>query len=380
MKILKALLGGASALFLAMGIARFAFTPVLPLMQGDFGFSDTVSGALASVNYLGYLLGAIYARYLSVSKRAYPFFIISIPLSLVLVGMMYIHSYPLWYALRFISGFLSAVVFVISAEFIMDFLARLHRPQLGGIIYSGIGGGMVLSGLTVPILSKYFNSSEIWMWLAGLSLLPAFLAIYCIPKPETAGRAVPKTSKGVNMLIYLLSAVYLLEGAGYIITGTFISVIVMRGTGSVMLSGYVWVIAGLGAVIITPLWAILAKRIGIANALICAFTLQTIAIALPVFAKGLIPTMLGAVSFGGTFLGIVSLTLAYGRFISPGGTTTSVLTVFFSVGQMIGPLIAGYIADRTNGFDLPVLMAAAAVAIAGGMTYIIKKGEHHAST
>ncbi len=79
MKILIALLGGASALFLAMGVARFAFTPpVLPLMQNDFGFTDTVSGgALASVNYLGYLLGAFYARYLSGNRLARPFFLYS---------------------------------------------------------------------------------------------------------------------------------------------------------------------------------------------------------------------------------------------------------------------------------------------------------------
>jgi len=380
MKILLALLGGASALFLAMGVARFAFTPVLPLMQTDFGFSDTVSGALASVNYLGYLLGAFYARYLSVTKRAYPFFIASIPISLLLVGIMYIHSYPLWYFVRFVSGFLSAVVFVMSAEFIMDYLAKLQRPHLSGIIYTGIGGGMVLSGLTVPILSNYFNSSQIWLWLAGLSILPAFFAIYFTPKPETHNRSVPKTTKGVNRLIYLLSASYFLEGAGYIITGTFISVIVLRGTGSMMLSGYVWVIAGLGAVFITPLWAILAKRTGLANAIIIAFAVQAVAIALPVLKDGLFATMIGAVGFGGTFLGIVSLTLAYGRSISPGGTTTSVLTVFFSLGQMIGPIIAGYIADKTGEFNLPVLLASGAAALGGIITLIIKKGEHHANT
>jgi MFS family permease len=158
------------------------------------------------------------------------------------------------------------------------------------------------------------------------------------------------------------------------------SVIVLRGTGSVMLSGYVWVIAGLGAVLITPLWAMLAKRTGVANAMIYAFAMQAVSIALPVVFSGLTPTMLGAVGFGGTFLGIVSLTLAYGRQISPGGTTTSVLTVFFSIGQMIGPLIAGCIADSTGGFDLPVLMAASAAALGGLITFIIKKGEHHAVT
>lgn len=373
MKILLALLGGASALFLAMGVARFAFTPVLPLMQTDFAFSDTVSGALASVNYLGYLLGAFYARYLSGSDKAYRFFIVSIPASLILVAVMFSPSFPVWYTARLLSGFFSAVVFVMSAEFIMDYLAGVNKPSMMGMIYSGIGAGMVLSGLTVPILSNYFSSSEIWLWLAGLSLVPAFFAVFFTPKPAIKS-APPVTSKSVNRLIYILSASYLLEGFAYIITGTFISVMVLRGTGSVMLSGYVWVIAGLGAVFITPLWPVFARRVGIANAIITAFAVQTFAIAAPVISDGVFITMLGAIGYGGTFLGIVSMTLAYGRSISPGGTTTAVLTVFFSIGQIIGPVVAGYAADMTGGFHIPVLIASFAAAAGGMLIYIVKKG------
>ncbi len=212
----------------------------------------------------------------------------------------------------------------------MDYLIDINKPQLMGMIYSGIGGGMVLSGLTIPFLSEYFNSSEIWLWLACLSVLPAVFAIfYTPPKPKEPAAKPQAPGKGVNRVIYLLLASYLLEGLGYIITGTFISVMVLRGTGSVMLSGYVWVIAGLGAVIITPLWAILAKRIGVANTIIIAFAVQALAIASPVISQNIFVTMLGAVGYGGTFLGIVSLTLAYGRSISPDGTTTAVLTIFF---------------------------------------------------
>jgi predicted MFS family arabinose efflux permease len=139
-----------------------------------------------------------------------------------------------------------------------------------------------------------------------------------------------------------------------------------------MLSGYVWVIAGLGAVFITPLWAVIAKKAGLANALITAFAIQTLSVAAPVISPGVAVTMLGAVGFGGTFLGIVSLTLTYARQISPSGATTAVLTIFFSIGQMAGPLAAGYLADITGGFEKPVLMAAA-FAAAGGIIIIILK-------
>lgn len=373
MKTLLKLFGGASALFLAMGVARFAFTPILPLMQKDFQFSDTVSGILASVNYLGYLLGAFYARYLSIKRYAYSFFIISIPLSLLFVVFMYVDSYILWYVLRFLSGFFSAVVFIISAEFTMDYLTMGYKPQYGGIIYTGIGGGMVLSGLTVPFLSTYFSSSEIWLWLGVLSFFPAISAIIFTHKPDFVEKKLPQNDKSVDRQIYLLMGSYMLEGLGYIITGTFISVIVLRGTGSVTLSGYVWVIAGLGAVFITPLWPVFAKKAGIANAIITAFTVQAVAIATPVFSQNIGLTLLASVGYGGTFLGIVSLTLAYGRQLSPGGTTTSGLTLFFSIGQMTGPFIAGYLADKTGGFDMAVLIAAFAALAGGTLVYIIKK-------
>jgi len=378
MKILFALLGGASALFLAMGVARFAFTPVLPLMQSDFGFSDTVSGSMASLNYLGYLLGAVFSRKLG--RKAYPFFIFSIPVSLVLVGLMYFESYSLWYTLRFLSGFFSAAVFIMSAEFIMDYLSRKNKPQMAGMIYSGIGGGMVLSGLTVPILSGFFNSSEIWLWLAGLSILPAVFAMAYTPKPENCSTPQKSDDKRVNRLIYILCASYLLEGLGYIITGTFISVIVLRGTGSVVLSGYVWVIAGLGAVFITPLWSLYAKKRGLTHAIMTAFFIQTLAIAMPVLTQNTFLTMLGAVGYGGTFLGIVSMSLAYGRQISPTGSTTALLTIFFSLGQMTGPVLAGYMSDISGGFETSVLMASTATAMGGLLIYIVKKGEKHANT
>jgi len=74
------------------------------------------------------------------------------------------------------------------------------------------------------------------------------------------------------------------------------------------------------------------------------------------------------------------MTLAYGRTLSPGGQTTAVLTVFFSIGQMAGPLMAGYIADMTGGFQIPVLMAAFAAALGGILIIFIKKGGGHADT
>jgi len=378
MEILKALVGGAAALFLAMGIGRFAFTPVLPIMQSDFGFTDTVSGALASVNYLGYLIGAMIAKEISGKQITRNIFTLSIPFSLLFILGMYFESVTLWYFLRFVSGLLSALVFVHASEFVIEHLIKNNKTQFTGVIYSGIGAGMILSGMTIPILSGYYNSSQIWLWLAVLSIIPAIIAYKLIPFPayKEHKKGFGEKSKG-SFKLYSLYLAYFLEGMGYIVTGTFISVIVLRGTGSVTLSSYVWVIAGVGAMLITPLWAILARRLGNSNTLVIAYFVQAIAIALPVLFDNTIITMVGAIGFGGTFLGIVSLSFGYGREISPVGKTTAVLTIFFSLGQMVGPLIAGHLADTSGGFYIPVISASATVA-AGGLIIFITKGGKNA--
>jgi len=105
---------GAAALFLAMGVARFAFTPVLPIMQAEFRFSDTISGLLASANYLGYLLGAVYTRFLP-HDRKYTTYIASLILSVILILLMASPVQSLWYLSGFVR-FFSAIVFVLSSE------------------------------------------------------------------------------------------------------------------------------------------------------------------------------------------------------------------------------------------------------------------------
>lgn len=372
------LISGALSLFIGMGISRFAFTPLLPLMQGEFGFSDTVSGGLASANFFGYLLGAYYVRNLTTKPSAFSWLLVSVAMSVLCLGFMWIKVLYLWYFWRFLAGISSGFLFVLSAEFILNYLSQRNRQELFGVIYCGIGMGMIFSGLLVPFLASGFSSSQIWLGLAAVCALPALFVAFYMPRPVAhqyeaeAARNTQSNSK--PMFLY---GAYFLEGFGYIITGTFISVIVLRGTESVILSGYVWVIAGLGAVFITPIWALLSKRFGVRRILIWLYFIQSISIAMPVVFPGILITILGAVGYGGTFLGIVSMAIVYGRMINPAPSTTAVLTVFFSLGQVIGPVTAGLLSDLSGGLDLPVLFAALMV-FSGGIILIINKGVTYA--
>jgi len=370
---IKVLISGAAAFFLAMGVARFAYTPLLPVMQKEFQLSDTIAGGLASANYLGYLIGALISRFLP-SKAKYAVFVVSVVLSVLFIALMSLHSQSIWYAARFFSGIFSAIVFIMTSEFIFIYLEKINKIQYGGVIFSGIGAGMVFSGLIIPILSKNYNTSNIWLWLAFFTVLPMVFALFWMPKSKTKEKhlSVFVEKKKSNIKLTLLSISYFLEGFAYIITGTFISVIMFRATNSLNLSGYVWLFAGVGAIFITPLWLMLSRRIGVENVLISAFLVQIVAISIPLISSNVALAMLAAIGFGGTFLGITSSSLAYGRKLSPDGETTAILTILFSLGQMIGPLVAGFLADMTQTFTFSILIASFAATIGAFLIFIIR--------
>ena len=114
----------------------------------------------------------------------------------------------------------------------------------------------------------------------------------------------------------------------------------------------------------TTIWPLLAKRIGNKTALLSAYVIQAIGILVSIFAESVMEVMFVAISFGGTMLGIVAMTLAEGNRRMPADSrrAAAVLTTCFGLGQMIGPLLSGVLADIQQGFTLPLLLAASSVA------------------
>jgi predicted MFS family arabinose efflux permease len=127
------------------------------------------------------------------------------------------------------------------------------------------------------------------------------------------------------------------------------------------------VAVGLAAVPTTIIWPWLGRCIGNRRALLAAYVLQAVGILVSIGADSIVAVLFAAVSFGGTFLGIVALTLTEGSLRLPGDgrRAAALLTASFSVGQMLGPVLAGILADIRAGFDLPLLLASGCVAMAG---------------
>jgi len=387
---LKIIVGGICGMVVVMGIGRFAFTPILPLMQRDLGVSNTLAGWLAGLNYLGYLLGAVICIITPPLIRSRTVASSALLLSIATTFLMSLTVSEFWWSvLRLVGGFVSAVMFVIiSAEVGGTLIKRGHGHWVGAI-YGGIGLGIALSGLIVFQLDKIGGWDAAWAGMGIIAVIAAVFACYGIIWGQSgiykaeAPSGLAKLTANLSS-IWILNTAYFLEGMGYIVTATFIVAIIAATPGLEVFASYSWVFVGLAAVPSTIFWPYLARRIGTKKALLAAYALQSAGIIISIQAESVIEVMFAALSFGGTFLGIVALTLSEGnmRLGKDGGRAAAILTVSFSVGQMIGPIIAGKLADYQNSFALPLSLAALCVILGGILTAIdrdfatekIKKG------
>lgn len=368
----RAVLQGACALAAAMGVGRFVYTPILPLMHEQAGLSATLGGQVATANYVGYLIGAVAASLAPRLGRSVPVLRLSlVALIATLACMPLTTSAAAWIGLRTVAGAASALVFVVSAN---ATVARLragfeHRT---GWVYGGVGAGIAVSGLLVLVLGAVGTWSQTWWASAALAALLACGAWRLSPpgpadSPATAAGAAsaapPRMRIDGPFLTLLVS--YVLEGAGYIIAGTFL-VAAVAGTGPGWLGSSTWVLVGIAAVPSCAAWALLGRTRRRPPLLAVALVAQAAGIALPALLPGVAAAAVSAVVFGGTFMGITTLALATG---AQRGVPRSaaLLTAGYAAGQVLGPLAVAPLLG--SGYRSALLVAAglvlaAAVAVA----------------
>jgi predicted MFS family arabinose efflux permease len=363
------LLGGILALAAAMGIGRFAYTPLLPAMQQAAGLDPTQAGLLAAANYAGYLAGALLAAFaVPASGRLRILLVSAVAVAAATALMAATTSFAAWSAVRFVAGLASAGVLVLASGLVLDDLRRQGRASLSGWLFSGVGLGIVISGVVVRLTAETLGWRGAWLLLALLATAAVYPCWRWLPRSATenasATTSPPVTVRdhAIRIAHVLLFTAYFLEGIGYIVTGTFLVAIVDGMPGLRGIGADVWIVVGLAVIPSVALWAKLAGRAGYARALAGAYALQAVGIALPI-TGGAGAAFASAVLFGGTFAGITALTLALAAHLAPrrSARLIGMLTAVFGVGQMIGPVLAGFIISRAQSFTLALAVASALV-------------------
>jgi hypothetical protein len=386
-------IAGMCALAVAMGIGRFAFTPLLPMMLHDGVVTLAGASWLATANYVGYLVGAllctcqpwIWRRMPSLRPVNGPWLVrLGLALTALLTFGMAMPYSASWPALRFASGVTSALVFVYTSGFCFLQLARLNVPGMAGLIFIGPGAGIVLSGLLASALVALgAQAASGWLIFGVLALvLSVWIAPIFRAQPAAASTGAATPSAAAFQLhdlatgrgeIALLSLAYGLAGLGYIITATFLPVIARQAIpGSAWLDLF-WPIFGSGVM----LGAVIASRIPVGpdNRLLLAacYVVQATGIVIGIVSPSATGFAIGSFLLGLPFTAITYFALQEVRRLKPASAPgyIGLLTALYGIGQIAGPplvaLLLRHSATPGEGFQRGLEIAAGALVLGAVM-------------
>lgn len=360
----KVLSAGIASLLLSIGVARFAYTPLLPLMQEQAGLGVSAAGWLAAVNYAGYLTGAGVATVISDLVLKDRLYRIGLIVALVTTPMMALSTNEvLWGFSRFFAGLGSAAGMLLGTGLVLNWLIRHdHRSELG-IHFAGIGLGIAGCAAVVEVLHRSWDWREQWYAFTAIGLLLLVPALRWFPRPardthtRSGRRMVDRPPSALYLRVFI--AAYFCAGVGYVIGATFMVAIVEDLPGLAGKGNLAFLAIGLGAAPASIYWDLIARRVGDLNALVLAAALQVVGIALPVLVGGLVTTMVGALLFGSTFVGMVSLVLTMaGRFYpTRPAKMMGKMTLSYSVAQVVGPATTAWLAARYAGYVVGLYLA-----------------------
>lgn len=333
---------GFLSLGVAMGVGRFAFTPMLPLMVGTDQITVALGGWLAAANYAGYLVGALLASRIPTSAARLG--AVSIALIACATAAMALPSASAWLVLRFHAGVLSACVFVSTSVWCLGALAKLKRPDLGAWVYSGVGIGIAAAGL-ICLVGATSGVSPQLLWVQ-LGVLAAVLAVPVVMVLRSApdGAVAASEPVGMEMKVPLgtkgLIVCYGVMGYGYIFPATFLPLLARNVVTDPAVFGWAWPIFGAMAAASTLIAGVILKRLSRLQVWAGCQMLMGVGALLPsVWSHGA-AILLSAVLVGGTFMVI---TLAgvqeiRARFSWDAAKWVGFLTASFALGQIAGPV------------------------------------------
>ena len=364
-----------------MGYGRFLFTATLPDIMTQLTLSTAVAGWLASVNYIGYFIGALIAMFVP-QRRTFEALMIGMALSITTTTLLAVPNLYLsaWYIIRLLAGIASGVGMILGSSFIIQQFSLARRSLLSTVHYAGIGTGISASAiLTWWLLTLGYHFDMIWL-VAGISSLPLIVLLYAIRPIKTAAmksqsplkypsiqqiyinfkRSLYEAIVGHTKAVVLLSASYVLAGFGYITSATFLPVMATQQLTNQTYAGLlIWLIVGIFAMLSNPLWGALAKRIGEINTLIGLTVLQAIGMIMPSLFEGALGLYSNAAILGATFVGMVSMTLNIIKNINPAYSNLlmGMATLAYAVGQFIGPLVTVALAGQGDDFNAGLMVA-----------------------
>lgn len=358
------LLAGILALVVGVGVARFAFTSLLPPMLDDF-LSISFAGVLASINYVGYLSGSIFSIFIKDIYAKVKFFRFGLVLCVLSSAVLAItESNIIWLLSRFLAGFGAAMALVVGSAIVMSKLQHTNKTKAMGIHFSGLGFSILISDLIMRAVFFYSdNWRNAWLTLAICGAIFACYSAYilCFEKQTNSKPIQHKFDKSLfSPLVIILALAYFTEGVGMVVQATFLPDIINSLDGLSGYGGYVWLAVGLAGVPSCIIWMRLAHRYRSIDIMMLAMALQVIGILIPIFSSNIVLNLISGILYGGTFIGLVALFMNFGGQLAGKNPVfiMGAITSAYGVGQVVAPLYCVALIEQFKNYNAALYLTA----------------------
>jgi len=387
---LRAVFGGLMAMFLAFGVGRFAYTPLLPLMRDQAGVAIDQAGYLASMMYLGYLSGSILITRTLARLGAFNILRLGLIILVLASGAMALgQTFSSWALMMFGIGFSSAMIFLATLSLVLGIFLEYGAGWLTAFLYSGIGLAIVLFGLLVPSIGRASGWQNGWWFVAGAATLSGILC-YLLLAPfndrhlnqQVRHKAWPQ--HGAKRAAVFLIGAYCLHGFAYTIGSTFMISMLSEIPGLQGRAQIGWVLVGAMVIPACCLWPFVAARIGAVKSVTILLSLLALSNLCLLLWQSPLGVLLAAALFGSSFLTVPGLILGQLGLLAGGkrDEVTGLATILFGISMVLGPSTGGYITKLTGSFDISLAMASLALVCAAAISlqaFPVKRNQQRSS-
>jgi MFS family permease len=389
---------GSLVLFSCFGLARYAYTMLLPGMQAGLDLSYDRMGFIGTGNFVGYLISVVLAP--PVMRRLQPRMTIAaglLLLSICMIGISASQGFAMVFCLYVLVGMGGGFANIPMMALVTYWFRSEQRGKAAGLVIGGNGAGIILAGFLVPFLNRLYGANG-WRsgWLvlgllclavagcAGLLLRnsPGELGLEPVGKPvqPVNGQFVSHGGRGDGSILLRLGVLYLAFGATFMVYGTFIVTTMVKEYGfSEAKAGLYWSWVGFFSLFSGVGFGALSDRIGRKWGLAAVFLVQSAAYLLAGLKPGNALLVVSIVLYGLAVFAIPAImAAAIGDYLglSRAASAFATVTLFFAFGQSVGPAVAGMIAKATDSFRFAYLLASlftAAAAIFAAMLPLPRK-------
>lgn len=378
----------------AHGFGRMSYTIILPAMKDGLQFNYTQLGLLGTGNFIGYLTMAIIGGFLAArfgTRIVITFALIVMGITMVLTGLA--NSFGFAFFMRLLTGLGNGASYVPAMALGSAWFTMKKRGFATGIVSAGIGAGTLISGLVVPPILAAFGQNGwrfSWYILGGAVLvISGIVYTFVLSRPEQKGlrqvgaeetetspAASSDTKKASSLQwtsvikmgsVWYLGVVYFFYGFSYIIYMVFFAAYLVKEMGFTQeAAGGLWALVGGLSIFCGVIWGSISDRLGRSKGAALAYLFLGLSYIIYALIKANFGIYLSAVVFGLTAWSIPTIMAATaGDFVGPRLAPAGLgfITLFFGIGQALGPALGGYLADITNSFTVPFL-------VAGGISFM----------